>query len=405
MSKNRKFSFYSLIVFLLLIFAIVLGCNEETVSPNNIDEKETNNYENLVFSDKIELFNYPSFGSNNTSFKFDIIVKDPSLKISKIKYDFTHDMEYDTTLTALNTVKTKFNLFGYNTIIATVEFEDKSVLSCSTVVWLTQPRVISSGDNVYYEPNIYNGNIISVTHGVGHKAQLINMTTYQMNCYFCEFNSDSFNEMHCTIPSFDGNKMLFDNGINYNFCYYDFAKNDGKIIDIPIALPIYPIGQITWSLDNESIYYISVDNDYHENGVKSYNLLSNDIKDVYSNGSHICIVPDQEDKLAILEKVNESSSKLLIYNTATNSIEKEYSNIPFNGPFRMIKDTDRIYLDGKLAFYSLSKEILYYMEFEELDLQHHMYGEADINMDGNQFIIGTYNTTRALYSIPLPNYF
>jgi hypothetical protein len=183
--------------------------------------------------------------------------------------------------------------------------------------------------------------------------------------------------MHCTIPSFDGNKMLFDNGINYNFCYYDFAKNDGKIIDIPIALPIYPIGQITWSLDNESIYYISVDNDYHENGVKSYNLLSNDIKDVYSSGSHICIVPDHEDKLAILEKVNESSSKLLIYNTATNSIEKEYSNIPFNGPFRMIKDTDRIYLDGKLAFYSLSKEILYYMEFEELDLQHHMYGEAD----------------------------
>jgi uncharacterized protein YueI len=45
------------------------------------------------------------------------------------------------------------------------------------------------------------------------------------------------------------------------------------------------------------------------------------------------------------------------------------------------------------------------MHFDELDLSKHMYGEADINMDGNKFIIGTWNETRVLYSVILPNFF
>ena len=42
------------------------------------------------------------------------------------------------------------------------------------------------------------------------------------------------------------------------------------------------------------------------------------------------------------------------------------------------------------------------MQFEELNLENHMYGEADINMDGDRFIIGTWNENPALYEIVLP---
>ena len=63
-----------------------------------------------------------------------------------------------------------------------------------------------------------------------------------------------------------------------------------------------------------------------------------------------------------------------------------------------------IYFDGELAVYSLSKQKTYYMQFEELNLSNHMYGEADINMAGNIFIIGTWGETRSLYRIMLPEH-
>lgn len=392
-------------IFILLVLALLLSCTEETVSPEITQQKETSIYEDLVFSDKIELFNFPTFGSINTNFNFDVILKDSSLKVSTIKYDFTYDHDYDTSVTTFDTISTQFKLFGYNTIIASVELEDQSVLSCSTIVWLTEPKIISSNNNVYYEPNIYNGQMISVTHGVGHTAQLIDIISLKMDCYFCGYSSDSFIEMHTSIPSFDGNKLLFDNGTNYDFCYYDFEKNDSTITDIPIKLSSYPIGQITWSLNSESIYYVSVDDSYQTNGIKQYNLESNQITNLYGNGNYICVIPDQNEKLAILEKTNDSHSKLIIYNTESKTIDKEYNNIPFYAPFRMLRDSDRIYFDGELAFFSLSRKKIFHMHFEELDLLRHMYGEADINMDGNKFIIGTWNDNRALYSIALPNYF
>jgi len=405
MSKKSTFLSSCILISLILVVIFFTSCTDETISSNIPQQKETNTYEELDYSDKIELFNYPSFGSTNTNFKFNVILKDTSLKISKIKYDFSNDFEYDTTLTTLDTVKTKFKLFGYNTIIGSVELEDKSVLSCSTVVWLTEPVVISSNNNVFFEPNIYNGQIISVTNGPGHTAQLIDINTFDMNCYFCGFTSDNFNEMHCSIPSFDGNKLLFDNGTDYKFCYYDFIKNDSTITDIPIRVLSYPIGQITWSLDSETIYYVFLDDNYLLNGIKSYNLESNQITSLYNSGNYICIVPDKKEQLAILEKISDSKSKLIIYNTTTNSIEKEYYDIPFDAPFRMLRDSDRIYFDGELAFYSLSREKAFYMQFDELNLSEHMYGEADINMDGNKFVIGTWDANRALYYIVLPNFF
>ena len=71
----------------------------------------------------------------------------------------------------------------------------------------------------------------------------------------------------------------------------------------------------------------------------------------------------------------------------------------------MLLDEDRVYFDGELAFYSLSREKIYYMHFDELDLAGHEYGEADISMEGNKFIIATWRKTRGLYSILLPNFF
>jgi len=400
-----KTLFFITIILSVVISILFLGCADDSLSPRNDPPTDPNIYEDLIFSDKIELSNYPTFGSTLTDFKFNVVIKDTSLKISNIKYDFTFNQKYDTTLTSQDTLITQFKLFGYNTVIASVELEDNSVLSCSTLIWLTETKIISSNGNFYYEPNIYNGKMISVTNGQGHQAQLIDLNTFQMDCYFCGFESDKFLEMHISIPSFDGSKILFDNGTDYNFCYYDFVKNDSTVTDIPIDVKRYPLGQLTWSLDSKSIYYVSVNENYVNSGIKAYSFESNNITPLYDNGNYICVIPGQKDKLAILEKVNDTSSKLIIYNLATKSIEKEYSNIPFFAPFRMLVDSDRIYFDGELAFYSLSKAKTYYMQFDELDLSRHMLGEADINMDGNNFILGTWGEDRTLYSIILPNFF
>jgi len=400
-----KTTFLRAIISLIMLTILLIACADDTVSPPKVIPVDPNIYEDLVFSDKIELSNYPTFGSTVTDFKFNVVLKDTSLKISNIKYDFTFDQKYDTTLTTHDTLRTQFKLFGYNTVIASVKLEDNSVLSCSTLIWLTEVKVISAGNNFYYEPNIYNGKMISVTHGPGHQAQLIDLNTFQMDCYFCGFETDKFLEMHISIPSFDGDKLLFDNGTDYSFCYYDFVNNDSTVIDIPINVRRYPPGQITWSLDSKSIYYVSVDESYANNGMKAYSFETNNITPLYDNGDYICVIPDQKGKLAILEKVNNLKSKLIIFNLASNSIEKEYTDIPFHAPFRMLADEDRVYFDGELAFYSLSREKTYFIQFDELELSNHMYGEADINMDGNKFIIGTWSGARALYQVILPNFF
>nr|MDA3861605.1 hypothetical protein [Melioribacteraceae bacterium] len=189
------------------------------------------------------------------------------------------------------------------------------------------------------------------------------------------------------------------------FCYYDFTKSDTTLTDVPMRVGSYPIGEITWSLDSKSIYYVSVSEVYVKNGIKSFNIESNETTTIHDRGEYVCFVPEKNVKLAILEKVGDSKSKLIIYNLVSKSIEREYTDIPFFAPFRMLKDNDRVYFDGELAFYSLSKQKVYYMHFDELDLSKHMYGEADINMDGNKFIIGTWNETRVLYSVILPNFF
>jgi len=393
-------SFLRTIISSVIVSIMLFGCAETSLPPE-VTRTDPNKYEELVFSEKIELSNYPTFGSTVTDFKFNVVLNDTSLKISSIKYDLTFDQNYDTTLAAQDTLITQFNFFGYNTVIASVKLEDNSVLSCSTLIWLTDPKELSSNPGyVFYEPNIYNGKMISVTHGTRHQVQLLDYNTFQMDCYFCGFESDKFNEMHVSIPSFDGSKILFNNGTNYEFCYYDFVKDDSTTTDVPIDVGGYPIGEITWSLDSKSIYYLSMNG-----GIKAYSLESNEITDLYPSGDFICVVPGQEDKLAILEKVNYPISKLIIYNIATKSIEKEYSDIPLFAPFRMLLDEDRVYFDGELAFYSLSREKICYMHFDELDLAGHQYGEADINMEGNKFIIATWINTRGLYSIILPNFF
>ena len=407
-SENRKSYLFSLLSILLLIMSIIaphFGCTDDTLSPYVPPKQDSKTYEELNFSDQIELHNYPSFGSNKTNFKLNVELRDSSLKILNIKYDFSFDHEYDLKVLTLDTVNTKFSNFGYNTIIASLTLDDNSTISCSTIVWITKPRIISSDNYVYYEPNIYNSQMISVTHGPYHTAQLIDLNTFDMNCYFCDFTSDRFYEMHYSIPSFDGTKIIFDNGIKYRFCYYDFTKNDEVLTDIPIQTDHYSIGKLTWSLDNKSVYYVAVDNDYKLDGIKSCNLETDEIKLVYNKGSYICVVPNQPDKLAILEYIDNSKSKLLIYNLSSNTIDVEYEDIPFYAPFRMLSDNDRIYFDGELAFYSLKRKKTFYMKFEEIDLSDHTEGEADINMGGNKFVITTWGERRALYIITLPNFF
>ena len=389
---------------LLSIYLVIIsfGCSEKLITPTI---EESNQYDNLKFSDKIQLISYPTFGSFKTTFRFNLLINDNSLKIIKVKYDFTHDNNYDTSLTILDTAKTKFTNYGYNKIIASVFLENDSVISCSTEVWLTEPKIISSDGGVYFEPNIYNGKFISVTHGIGHQAQFIDLNTYEMECFFCGFPSDRFYEMHVSMPSFDGKKLLFDNGTNYRFCYYDLEVNDTTNLDIPLNVLTYPVGQITWSLDNKNIFGIEYDENYHLNIIKSYNIETHEINSVYEKGDYICVIPDQVEKLAILEKVDINQSKLIIYNVTTKTIEKEYDSIPFYAPFRMLRNSDRVYFDGELAFYSLNLKTIYTIQFDELNLENHMYGEADINMDGDKFIIGTWNENRALYEIILPRFF
>ena len=399
MVKNYIIEKISLIFILLIIN---FGCSEKLITPTI---EESNQYDNLKFSDKIQLISYPTFGSFKMTFKIDLLIVDASLKIKKIKYDFTNDNNYDTSLITLDTIKTKFSNYGYNKIIASVFLENDSVLSCSTDVWLTEPRIISSDGNLYFEPNIYNGNFISVTHGNGHQAQFIDLETYALNCFFCGFPSDKFLEMHISIPSFDGKKLLFDNGTNYRFCYYDLEKNDTTTLDVLLNVSSYPIGQISWSLDSKNIYAIVYDGNNQLYNVNSYNIETQEIKSIYEGGEYICVIPDQSDKIAILERVSGNESKLIIYNLATNIIEKEYADIPFSAPFRMLRNSDRVYFDGKLALYSLTSKRIYTMQFDELNLKEHMYGEADINMNGDRFIIGTWNDNRALYEIILPRYF
>lgn len=395
MKKNllRQFSLLS-VMFFVFHFA---SCTDETLTPNPpMNENVT-----------VELSSFPSIGSRETDFNFNVVLSDSSRIISSIKYDINPDNNNGFTRTTFDTLKTKLINLGSNFIIATVEFKDHSVLTCSTIVWLTEPKIISSNGYVYFEPNIYNGKMISVTHGRAHQIQFIDLVTFEMDCYFCGFEGNQFSEMHVSIPSFDGEKILFDNGINYKFCYYNLEKNDSTVTDIPMFVSYYPIGQITWSLDNKSIYYVSVDGLYSNirSGIKSYNFESNETTKIFNTGDYISAVPYQYDKLAILEKVGEFESKLIIYNLISKSIENEYTDIPFFAPFRMLNDNDRIYFDGELAFYSLSKKKTYYMNFSEMELSQHMYGEADINMEGNKFIIGTWTDSRDLYLVELPDSF
>lgn len=393
------------IIPLLLIF-VITTCTDNSVPNQPEDITPENDYENLIFSNKVELSNYPDFGSE---FNFIIKLNDTTLKISKIKYDFDDDNKYDTTLTKNDTITKSFTNLGYNKTIASVYLDDKTVLSCSTTVWFTIPQVILSDGNVTFEPNIYNGKMLSITHGFGHQALLLDITSFTVNNIFSGFTSESFKEMHNTIPSFDGTKLLFDNGgylegIYYGYGYYDLLKNDSTITIVPISPPGYPVGQIIWSLDSESIFYVDGENDYG-NGVKTYNIETGEHNNIYDSGEYICVVPGDNEKLAILEKIDENNSKLIIFNTETKTIENEYSNIPFHAPFRLLEDKDRVYFDGELSIYKLSTGEIYRMDFSELDLSEHMYGEADISMDGSTFIISTFHGVRALYKVILPKYF
>lgn len=399
MNKNHFLKIKSLLLVISLVIFLI-SCVDDPVIPP-IPEEDSEGYENLIISDKLEIVTFPAIGSFNTTFRINLIIKDPSLKLKKIRYDFSDDQKYDTTLTTQDTAKVKFVKFGYNKIVASVYLEDNSVLSCSTYVWLTEPKVILADGFFFYEPNIYNGNFISITHGPDHQAQFIDLSTYNLQCFFCGYPSPKFQEMHISIPSFDGKKLLFDNGSSYKFCYYDLEKNDSTTVDVPLELATYPIGQITWSLDNKKIYGVKSQN-YSLQGINSFDIEMNLISTVYTKGDYICVVPDENDKLAILEKVNDSQSRLIIYNLTTSSIQLMYDSIPFVSPFRLLRNKDMVYFDGELALYSLSKKKIYHMRFDELDLSEHMYGEADIDIDGKKFIIGTWIGYRALYIIQLP---
>lgn len=45
------------------------------------------------------------------------------------------------------------------------------------------------------------------------------------------------------------------------------------------------------------------------------------------------------------------------------------------------------------------------MDCDEFDLTQHMLGEADITLDGENFIIGLFTGDRGLYKISLPTTF
>lgn len=395
MGKGNQFS--NLIKYFLMIVLITIysGCDDST-SP----DQGNNDYSN-----EVELASYPTFGDTRTDFKFRIELEDSSVMIKKIKFDYDSDGEFDDLVYALDeTSKANYKSTGEYTVTAKIEFEDGSAV-CSTKIYLTDPKGIVDDGNYFFDPSVYTNQMISVTHGVGHRVLLIDLTTYELDYHFEGYGTERFDEMHCSMVSFDGSKLISTNGKDYLFSYYDLETNDTTFIDIPINVDNYPVGQFTWSLDSKSVYCVA-ENEYNNpDGIKAYNLETKEVTDIYDKGGYICVVPGENDKLAILEKIDDSSSKLIIYNVSTKSIEEEYTNIPFYGPFRKITDTDRIYMDGEMAFYSLSKQKTYYMNFGELGLEHHMYGEADITMDGTEFIIGTYGDERVLYSIELPEFF
>ena len=373
---------------IIVIIIVTYSCREQSTDPIKIEEKA---------DIKIQLITYPTIGSPQTEFKINLIISGTSLRVREVKYDLNDDQKYDTLTRAMDTLKTTFKNVGLNKITATVFFENGSQ-SCSTNIWTTEPQLLLSDGNPFYEPNIYNGNVISVTHGRNHQVLFVDPITFKQNYFFEGLTTKEFIEMHCSVPSFDGKKILYDNGVLYRFCYYDMDKNDKKIIDIPLKLPGYPIAQVIWSLDSKIIYGVET------NIVKSFNLETNQINTIYNKGKYICVIPDQKDKLAILDSISVSQSKLIIFNLLTKAIEKEYEDIPFNAPFRMLKNNDRLYFDGKLAFYSLSEKKAYYMKFDELNLKDHMLGEADINIDGDKFILTTFIGFRAMYQINLPKF-
>lgn len=400
MNKNHFLKIKSPILFTFLLIFLI-SCVDDPVIPT-IPEEDSGRYENLTISDKLEIETFPAIGSFKTTFHINLVCKDSSLNLKKIRYDFSDDQKYDTTLTLQDTAKVKLVKFGYNKIVASVYLDDNSVLSCSTYVWLIEPELIFSDQSIFFEPNIYNGNFISVTHGPYHQAQFINISTYKLDSFFFGYPSPKFQEMHVPIPSFDGKKLLFDNGSNYRFCYYDLVKNDSTTVDIPLELASYPIGKLTWSLDNKKIYGVK---NSIQPGINSFDIETNQVSSVYDKGNYkdyICVVPDENDKLAILQKVSESQSRLIIYNLTTNSIQLQYDSIPFVAPFRLLRNKDMVYFDGELALYSLSKKKIYYMQFDEFDLSQHIDGEADIDMDGKKFVLSTYIPSRALYMIKLP---
>lgn len=135
----------------LLIFFWFAGCKDDPITPP--DQNDSNNYDNLVFSDKIELNTYPTFGSKKTDFKISLKLNDNTLKVKQIKYDLTNDKTYDITKSLTDTVKNKFQSLGYNKIIATIFLEDNTALSCSIKVWISDPELILSDGFFFYEPN------------------------------------------------------------------------------------------------------------------------------------------------------------------------------------------------------------------------------------------------------------
>ena len=86
--------FLRIIISFTILVVVLSGCSE-TLAPPEAPSIYPYLYEELVFSDKIELSSYPTVGSIQTEFKFNLVMKDSSLNISNVKYDFKSDQRYE----------------------------------------------------------------------------------------------------------------------------------------------------------------------------------------------------------------------------------------------------------------------------------------------------------------------
>lgn len=388
----------------LLLF--LFACSENSTNEADLLEKEP------VYNFTFLMNSYPEIGGLFTQFNFTIAdsegKKIDSL-IYKIQLDLNNDGIYESNYFDVNNVKAGFTSTGKKKVNGKVLI-GKSEFPFSSDVIVTELINILPGQNrAIFEPHIYNSKKIIITWGGynvgGHALHMLDINGSYEGCIFCSQVGINIDEMHCSQLSFDGKKIFWDRGTK--LYYYNFDTNL-DYAPLMYSTGYYEPGKICWSLDSKKVFAVDTDG----LGINSIDVNNNfNIDKITDFGKFVCIVPGNEDLIAIMEAANAISSdsikmsNLKFFSLSQGKTIKEYNDIKGFNSFRVIDNGTKIFIEDPFLIYDLITQKYYNIVFDEVDLSRHMEGESDITIKGDKIIFSIFNQDQSkqnLYMFNIP---